>query len=298
MGLIEIGTNSTKYLTASKLNGQIIFDNENSVTGRLGEGLIQNQNLSEAAIKRNLLIIQKIMIYFKELKTDKVFIIATQAMRMAKNYQVFKDKVISMFDINIKILTPEQEAFYSFYGQDEENCLMIDIGGGSTEIIYETSKKQILSESIPVGAVFLKEQIMHDIFEFSTIADFLKVIYANIEKFNDINNIFINKNISQNFLGIGGTFTSLISIKKSLDDFNLTMIDKSMINYSEIITILERLRITERHKIRGLSADRYDIIPFGISILLFFMDKFSVNEVKVSCKGVRHGFLAVENIWE
>ena len=300
--IVEIGTNSTKSVVANSVDGKIVFEDERLYMGRLGEGLFETNCLSDVAIERNIDILREIvrveerfalsqeLHLLPSLQRENVRIIATQALRCASNHSVFTDKVKELFDIDIHILTPEEEATCAFYSQyPARNGLVLDIGGGSTELIMES--EQVVSKSFPIGAVFLKELCESAVDDFSSIKEFIGYMFDLLKGYIDISDTHIG---SRSLTGIGGTFVTLVSIKRGLAPCDLALVEGTELVFDEIKNMLDIIiqnnKNSEMKVIKGLPSERADIMPYGTVILLYIMRELNIAKAVVSCRGVRHGY--------
>jgi len=312
--LIEIGTNTTKVLIAEKSSNNIVIKQEKIYFSRLGEDFYATKNLSVVAMERNISIIDQIIEENKNFEVSKTIIISTQVMRSAKNSQVFIEEVKKRFGIDIIVLSPEEEALCAFRAdevfcpqRDENNVknkIIIDIGGGSTEIVYKNEKGLLESKSFPIGSVFLKDKIGRDLYDFETIENFINLTFQEIKRIvnNSIKKEQNNINYSNidKIIGVGGTFTTLVAIHKEIEKYDDTLIEGVSMSFIDVKNILQKLkkhRISERSiNIKGLSTDRADVIAFGATILLFFLTEMRSLNFYTTCLGVRHGFLLNDSL--
>ncbi|MCL1826846.1 MAG: hypothetical protein FWG20_02290 [Candidatus Cloacimonetes bacterium] len=279
--IIEIGTNSIKSLIARKEGSDFTFQNIPPLYTRLGEGLHKEGLLSPLVIKRNIEAIAKII---EQSPAEEKVIIATQGLRTAKNAREVTDTVRERFNITIRILSAEEEAICSYHAvSDNRNPFVIDIGGGSTELICKTHVHNI---SCPVGAVFLKEMFPKTFYEFTCIDDFLFCAYKILKGFVKLEN---HSFIENNLVGIGGTFTAIAMLYKELTVYEESVIDSTEISYDDIKKVLRA--VYEATETFVKNDGRSDILPFGIAIALFVMDAVKASQITVSTKGVRHGYV-------
>ena len=292
--VIEIGTNSTKSVVVIKSENGIIFSEEKVMMGRLGEGLVESGYLSDNAIRRNLDILSNIINTRNKTNIDEIIILATQVLRTARNYADFKDKVKDIFDIDIIVLSPTEEAICAFYSQNpfhKSKCdLVLDIGGGSTELIRKDRNNSIISKSYPIGVVYMKEIYEKNMYKFDSSDGLISFSFDLLKNFIDnkeLNRIFcINE---RSLIGTGGTFTTLASIKYGLEKFDISLIEGAEMSIEEIKNILNVLLCKEN--VKGLPLNRADIMPYGVAILLYIMEVLNIEKIKVTCKGVRHGYV-------
>src|SRR6056297_1507723 len=159
IAVIDIGSNSIKLVLAKydAYGFQIIDELKESV--RLGEGMDKNDFMKEDRMEKGLETLQM----FKDLciatKTKRIIAVATAAVRNATNGQRFIKGINDALDLEVKILTGKEEAFYDYCGVvnsiDATDGLIIDIGGGSIEMVWMENRKIKHSHSFNFGAVTL-----------------------------------------------------------------------------------------------------------------------------------------------
>jgi exopolyphosphatase/guanosine-5'-triphosphate,3'-diphosphate pyrophosphatase len=293
---IEIGTNSIKSLY-DDLPDDIWWH-----FTRLGEGLFDTFELSPIAIDRTISTISQIIFAPEKPTPEKVYIVATEALRIAKNTQQFieamEKKIATYCDfqklINFKILTPTEEAYFAYIGgigiKHQPPTLLIDIGGGSTELAIMSKSGDLRSMSYSIGAVKLKESLSS---ESPPHPELIQTLSKSIDLQEMTHLLSDNQGLS--LCGIGGTLTTLASIYKGIEKHDNTIINGTTLQKDSIIKISDKIKNTpldtRTEKIAGLYKGREDIIWFGIQILLYVMDNLQIKKVSVSTRGVIHGFL-------
>jgi exopolyphosphatase/guanosine-5'-triphosphate,3'-diphosphate pyrophosphatase len=284
VGAIDIGTNSVRLLIAEQANNGLNKLVSELRTPRLGEGIHQNGYLKKEAILRTIKVLRE----YKEIINNynaEVVAIATSAVRDAKNQDIFLKRVKEETGIDIKVIKGTEEARLSYLGvvsviEDLENqVLVIDIGGGSTEFIFGKYKDIMEFNSINLGAVRLTESYGEHLKEMKREAKDMLV------------NLLKDKNVEQ-LIGVGGTVTTLVSIREALEVYDYSIVHGSDLSKEEIIQILDdlsSLSLEERKEVIGLDAKRADIILGGIVILLEIMEQSKQDIVKVSDDSILEG---------
>ncbi|OCL25729.1 exopolyphosphatase [Orenia metallireducens] len=284
VGAIDIGTNSVRLLIAEQANNGLNKLVSELRTPRLGEGIHQNGYLKKEAILRTIKVLRE----YKEIINNynaEVVAIATSAVRDAKNQDIFLKRVKEETGIDIKVIKGTEEARLSYLGvvsaiEDLENqVLVIDIGGGSTEFIFGKYKDIMEFNSINLGAVRLTESYGEHLKEMKREAKDMLV------------DLLKDKNVEQ-LIGVGGTVTTLVSIREALEVYDYSIVHGSDLSKEEIIQILDdlsSLSLEERKEVIGLDAKRADIILGGIVILLEIMEQSKQDIVKVSDDSILEG---------
>jgi exopolyphosphatase/guanosine-5'-triphosphate,3'-diphosphate pyrophosphatase len=163
-----------------------------------------------------------------------------------------------------------------------ENILVIDIGGGSSEFILGDKSKIEFSKSENVGAVRMTEKFLSkdpiDLNEFNLMSDF---IYKEIE--NTIN--YLKGKKIDKLIGIGGTITSLSAMNQQLEVYSMEKIHNSNISLDEIKIVLQNLikmTLNDKKTLKGLQPKRADIITAGVKILEIIMENLELDTITVS----------------
>ncbi len=291
---IDIGTNTLLLLIAevSKGKAKALFDQETVV--RLGEGLHQTGILSEEAMTRAIQTLEGYVRRCREMGVQKVFAVGTSALREAKNSSLFIRRVKEQLALNIEVISGEEEARLSFLAvaRDSEmpleNLLVVDVGGGSTELIFGKGDEIILWKSLPLGIVRFTERFL--------LSDPVKEeeYRAMVEEIQKQLLYFSVPEDPLSMVSIGGTGTALASVELGLDPFIAEKVHRFTLTREALKNQLSLYRsktIEERKGIKGLSPSRADVILTGGTILYLIMEKFDCSCLMVSAQGVRYGLL-------
>jgi exopolyphosphatase/guanosine-5'-triphosphate,3'-diphosphate pyrophosphatase len=286
ISVIDIGTNSVRILLCKIDNGKIINRIKKIRTTRLGEKVDKNNELTYRAIEETTMAIEE----FFKLANEKGYkikkIIGTSALRDANNSNLLIDDIKLKTGLDIDIIDGITEARFGYFGvinsfNFNNKNLVIDIGGGSTELIFG-DKSVDLVDSLNIGAVRMTDRCV--INEIPTEKE-LNCLKIEIDKVID-EFIFNNKiNSFKNVIGIGGTITTLSAIKMQMNEYDSNLIQGSKFNKNELdkmISYLINLNINEKHNVDGLQPGRADIIVAGSIILERLFEKFNFTEIIVS----------------
>ena len=289
---IDIGTNSITLLIVELSNFGMLTLIEKEFITSLGEGLSTNKSIKKKTIDRCLKYLLACKNIIKKYNVEVEFCVATSALRQAKN----KSKIINKInDINIypKIISGDEEASLIGTVVKREfpklckNALIIDIGGGSTELIHFKNYKIEYKKSFEIGSVTLYEKFFEDPISQSNINSCLKYINYKFD------NISIKSKIDY-LIGVGGTITSLSAIYNNIIPYDKRIIHKSKISSDVFLVLDEKLlnnSVLDRIKIPILEYKRALVIPAGYLIFSFLFRKFLLNEVYVCEKGLKWGVI-------
>lgn len=292
---IDIGTNSCRLLIGEK-SGDNSFDiltRELEIT-RLGEGVDKNKELKESAVERVYRALKKFRVIIDHYQVKKLRVIGTSALRDVDNAFLLKDKLQEL-NFNLEIISGEKEAELNYAGAVstlEDDFLLIDIGGGSTEFIWSEAA-EIKFQSLDIGCVRMTEKfVLNPETEFKAdsanrIRNYVKELLA----------AELNFNKDYKIRGVGGTITTLAAIKLGLEVYDSSKIENLKISKRElekIIGDLSKLNLKERKKIKGLQPQRADIIISGLIILKAILDFTGSSELSVSDHDLLHGLIKKE----
>ena len=304
---IDIGTNSILLLIAQKIDGSLpslvpILDQAKTV--RLGENLLSTGCLCDEAMERTLTGLKAYLSTVEAFNPQKILCFGTEALRRANNANMFCQRVRHELGLEVQILSPAAEASYTFQGaisslprseqltkdlaKDLVKGLVIDIGGGSTEIVCGTIETIEYQQSFPIGAVVakekfqLKEQILST--EFETLQAYVK------DSCKPLPMVVQNTTI----LLTGGTATTLSALDQQLVSYDIARIDGYRMQHSTIKALynqLNQMSLEQRAALAGMELGRADIILPALIILLTLLDCLDIHTVQISVRGARYGIL-------
>lgn len=297
---IDIGTNSFHLLVAqidkkNKLNVFYKVKQIMRLTSELGH---KAKIISKQEFNDSIKILKK---YNKiaDKYNSPVFAKATSAVREAKNRKEYIKKVKDETGIKIHAITGEKEAELIYKGMQtaipisKEKILCIDIGGGSTEILYGKNGKTMFAESVKVGAVKMMGKFFHDYhLNKKAIIKCRNYVEKKIKLKRDID---FNVNYKL-VVGASGTIHATASMihyskhKKVLKKANEYKFSKK--EFDKIFDkVLNKKTSVERLGIKGLEAKRADIIPAGLIILNVIFELFKIKEIILSENALRSGIV-------
>jgi len=290
---IDIGTNTVLLLIAEIENGELIpLHNEYRIP-RIGKGVTNNNIISEEKIEQLLSVLDEYDNLIKEFNCDAVLANATNAMRIASNSQEIIQIVKDKFGIEINIIPGSEEARYSYLGAVSNNKsgkenIVIDIGGGSTEIIFGKKENIFYSKSFQIGAVSLTEKYFKNNPPYNIEIEIaIKEIY-NI--FKDLKSL---KYCPETAIGIAGTPTTLAAINLSLNSFDEEKIDGSILTKVELKKHIKKLSSMSSEEILKSNSSvvkgREDVLLAGTLILFHLLEINNLNELIVNSRGIRYG---------
>lgn len=288
LAAIDIGTHSVLLLIAEKnSSGKIDVLADEATLTRIGEGLWLSNHFAAAGMERTLAVLKRYRELCDQHGAEKILVVGTAAFRKAQNAAEFAAQVQKECRLEIEIISGEREAVLTWKAASTdfgEEILVVDIGGGSTEIITTGS-----AVSMPIGSIVLTEKYCHS----NPISDSdYKKICAAVETHLSSLNAQHMSHDAQRLIATAGTATTLGAIKKQMKTYKHAEIHGMKISLNEVEKIIAELRaktIFDRKKIPGLEPGRADVILAGATLLKKIAEHFNFQEITVSDRGVRWG---------
>ena len=291
IGALDCGSNSTRLLISTVENGTLEnLYKEHQVT-RLSDSIDKTGRISDDSKKRFFKVLRKYMRKIEEYEVQEVFCIGTAVFRNSKNSDEVIDEVKKRFNLDIKIISGEEEGLLTSLGvqssfKNLQNYLIVDIGGQSTELITDIENKlDIQSEDI--GVVSMSENYFTE-----------NPISIDKEKnaTNYFNDIFHDKDYGhRQLIGVSGTFTSLGSIYLNQKIYDENEIDKVIISYDSVKNIYEDLKTLSVPKIiseyPSLDPKRAVTITSGLFLVINLLKKYKITQLKVSKSDILEGLI-------
>jgi exopolyphosphatase/guanosine-5'-triphosphate,3'-diphosphate pyrophosphatase len=288
---IDIGTNTILMLIADVDESGNIYPvaDEHSIA-RLGEGVNETGMITDLATERAIEILKNYRHQILRLKVEKVFAVGTSALRDARNSLDVLVRLEQPIDTKIEVIDGELEAYLSFIGTviDESYSVVLDIGGGSTEIIAGYLNKIQFKQSLRVGAVRLTENF------FPVHPPSNNQISKAREEIGTLFSMIDKGVIKGNIFAVAGTPTTLASIVLGLHKYDRNKVDGYHLELFKIEILrkkFEQMTIEEIVDKLYVHPRRADVIFAGTLILEEFCKSFDLSEVIVSDKGLRYGVI-------
>ncbi len=295
---IDIGTNTILLLISEIVNDNLVVLKEEIKIPRIGRDLNSQKIISNRSVDNLISILFEYKKICEDFSVERIICCGTAPFRIAENNAEVIAKVLDKTGIHIKVLSTIEEAYLTFLGGisnfieyfDSKNIIVIDIGGGSTEITVGNLNDIIFLKSYEIGAVILKDKYFN---EFPYV--------SNIEEINAfLNNIFIDKLNYENCttIAVAGTATTIASILSNQKKFNESEIDKVIIHKKRLLDLINKLCLLSPvdilKKYPSVIKGREDVILPGAIILNYLLSKLNVEKFHVSVRGIRYGLI----IWE
>ncbi len=292
IGIIDIGSNSIRLLLVKiGFNSTFQVFNEVKEIARLGKDMKDNK-LNEERIKKAI----DTLLFFKNICNSmdiyEIISIATEAVRKADNQIEFIKRVKDELNLEIRVLSGLEEAYYDYFGIinsiDIKECLIMDIGGRSTELIWVNNRDIKESISIPIGAINLTEKLDLDknnnMDKELALKNYILGYLKGIPWLSHIKNLPM--------VGVGGTIRNIGKINRKKTNYPLEHSHNYHMNSSEVLEIYEEFKTStpsNRKKFKGLSKDRADIFLGALSAVVSVIEYCNIKNVYISGNGLREG---------
>ena len=298
IAVVDIGTNSTRLLLADvAADGSITELARRSEVTRLGVGVDSSGVLSEEAMARVFATLDDYSAMIEQLGgADKRRAVLTSATRDAANGGEFTQQVAERYQLDARAIPGEQEAQLSFLGatsgrdpDDGSQIVVVDIGGGSTELIIGHGRTVGFHVSTQLGVVRQSERhIVHDPPTTAEIdelnAEIDEVLAAGVPQ--------AEREHVTTIIAVPGTATSMAAIDLELEPYDPEAVHGYRVSLQrcrEIAARMASMPEAERREVAGLHPDRAPTILAGTQILVRVIEAFGLDEVEVSEHDILYG---------
>jgi exopolyphosphatase/guanosine-5'-triphosphate,3'-diphosphate pyrophosphatase len=292
VGIIDLGSNTVRLVIMKiTADGAYTLLDEQKETVRLDASVEISGLLEGPAVEHAVDTIR----LFKRLcdvnGVTRIIGLATAAVRKAQNKQRFIDLVQQQTGVSFSVISGMQEAEYDYIGvinsTSIEDGLIVDIGGGSTELVRFEHRRLVHATSLPFGAITLTDSFLG----------------RSKPKPDDVDrvNAFIQGKLREHawaafpgaaLIGVGGTIRNAAKIHQARSNYRLPLLHGYAMPVADIKSLWEDLRnttISQRKKMRGLSDDRADIFLGGMAVLVNVLEFSHIDNIVISGNGVREG---------
>ena len=289
VAVIDVGSNSTRLLVADVVDGALTEIERRSTVTRLAQGVDGSGLLKDEAIARVRATLDDYRAAIDSHEADKAIAVMTSAVRDATNGEQFAAMVASDYNLEASILSGDEEAVLTFAGatserpqDDNRTRVVIDIGGGSTELVVGTGHSMQFHKSTQAGVVRQTERHLHhdppEPSELRSLATEVAAIFADAVP-NDITDKV------RGAIAVAGTATSCAALSQRLEPYDATKVEGYELTLGEVELLIARLSAMdeeERRQQPGLHPDRAATIIAGTVLLAEAMRVFGLQQAEVS----------------
>jgi exopolyphosphatase / guanosine-5'-triphosphate,3'-diphosphate pyrophosphatase len=278
---IDLGTNTTRLLVGDVADGQVDALVRRSTITRLGEGVDARRRLLPFPIARVRNCLADYRRELESLGAERVLLVATSAVRDAENGEAFLGEIEWSYGFTTRLLTGEDEADLTRRGVGEidASTIIVDIGGGSTELISSHGRV-----STNLGSVRLTERFLGSdpptAGELESLANAIRAVLAEHEL------------SATRGIGVAGTVTSIAALNLGLVEYDVDRVHGHRLRRAGVEEQLDRLAalpLAERREVPGLEPERAPVIVAGAAILLEAMRHLGLEEIEVSERDLLDG---------
>jgi exopolyphosphatase/guanosine-5'-triphosphate,3'-diphosphate pyrophosphatase len=297
LAAIDIGTNSIRCIVVEvNQQGRYTVLDDEKATVRLGENLAASGAISAAAFARAVDAMSRIRKLIDGLKVSEVEAVATSAVRSASNGEELVAVLTRELGREIRIISGDEEAelvarsVRQNFDMSGKRYMIIDIGGGSVEIMSAVANHVESCFSLELGAVRMTDRyIVSDPVKTTELTKLKRYIKSELKT------VFSDNRLSvQTFIGSGGTITTLANMVMSMRKQAYSTSHGFEVLRSEVVHLLAMLvrkDIKSLRNVPGLNPDRADIIVAGLVVIDELMKFFGANMLLVNERGIREGLI-------
>jgi exopolyphosphatase / guanosine-5'-triphosphate,3'-diphosphate pyrophosphatase len=295
---VDMGTNSTRLFVAD-VDGRgrdaklVPVERRTQIT-RLGQGVDRDRTLQPDAIERTLAALREYRVVIDELGVERVRATATSAARDASNRDDLFDPTERVLGVRPELLAGDAEARLEFLGAtasltEPAPFLVVDVGGGSTELIVGTDEPEGLC-SLDIGCVRLTEQFLHS--DPPTAEELSQAVSVVRDQLADVGRQFPAMLRAPTLVGTAGTVWTLAAIELGADAARSDLIDHFVLTRAaaeEVFRTLATEPVEQRRHNPGLEPGRVDVIVGGAIVVVSVMRQWGFDALLVSESDILDG---------
>jgi exopolyphosphatase/guanosine-5'-triphosphate,3'-diphosphate pyrophosphatase len=271
---VDQGTNTTRLLVAQVENGRVEELHRETRITRLGEGVDSRHRLLPVPIARVRNVLSDYRRTAESLGAERTLLVATSAVRDAENGEAFLGEVEWSYGFATRLLSGEEEAQLTRQGLGavDAGTVVVDIGGGSTELVladFETS--------LPMGSVRFTERHGEDVDALEAAA---RELLPELEP------------TPAAAVGVAGTITTLAALDLGLEEYDRERVHGHVLTLAGAREQLDRLAalpLDERRRVPALEPERAPVIVAGAAILVAILETYGLDGITASERGLLHG---------
>ena len=269
---VDLGSNTTRLLVGRVEDGRVDELHRESRITRLGEGVDSRRRLLPLPIARTRNALTDYRRTAESLGAERTLLVATSAVRDAENGEAFLGEIEWSYGFATQLLSGDEEAELTRRGIGELGAasLLVDIGGGSTELVLDGFRT-----SLPLGSVRFTERHGED-----------------VEASIDAARALLPELGPENAVGVAATITSLAALDLGFDEYDRSRVHGHVLTRDGVRAQLERLSalpLEERRRVRGLEPERAPVIVAGAAILVAILDAYGLESICVSERDLLDG---------
>ena len=296
IGIIDLGSNTARLVIVEMLgDGHFMVIDQIKESVRLGKDMERDGFLKPQRIQETIKTLKMFRKLCDAYEIERIIAVATAAVRRAKNQRSFLDEIVANTGIKLKVLSAEEEATYVYRGvintMDIPKGLILEIGGGSTKIIYYNRRNLLNYETLPFGAVTLLDLFggegISSEEQASKIEEYIKEQISKIEWLKDIDP-------ETQLIGCGGSFRNLCKLVKMKKKCQLPSLHNYIVDvedFESVYNMMNELDHDKKKRIKGVSAQRADLLSPAFAVMHSFIKSLNFEKFTISACGLREGIM-------
>ncbi len=296
IGIIDLGSNSARLVIVNLFtDGHFMVIDELKESVRLGQDMERDGFLKPARVAETIKTLKMFRKLCDASGVTRIIAVATEAVRRAKNQRSFLDEIQSSCGIKIRVLSAEEEAVFVYRGvintMDVPKGIVLEIGGGSTKIVYYNRRNMLNYVTLPFGAVTLTGLFSGDGLkpeqQAEKIEEFFTEQLKQVEWLKDVDP-------DVQMMGVGGSFRNLFKISKMVHKYPLDSVHNYKMQVEDFLPVYDMIKVLDldkKKKIKGLSAERADILPAALAVIKLFIRYLGAESFTFSGAGLREGIM-------
>lgn len=292
---IDLGSNSFHILVAEFINDHMQPVHCWGEKTQLADGLDEQENLSAAAKQRAFACLARFAEAIADVPVNRVKVVGTAALRKAADGLEFVKQAEKLLGVPVVIISGEQEAHIIYQavinGKRERNqaiaetALIIDIGGGSTELVLAKPDKLIACASLPLGCVSYSQRFFPN--QSSSSTTFEQALQKLRAELSPIRDVYSSHNWKQG-IGTAGTAIAIESVLLAKGWSNGGINREGLVRLADILCHGENVAALH---LPGLNEERFDIVTAGVAIMLAIFQVFEIEHLETSSDSLREGLV-------
>ncbi len=269
---VDLGSNTTRLLVGRVEDGRVDELHRETRITRLGEGVDSRRRLLPLPIARVRNVLTDYRRTAESLGADRTLLVATSAVRDAENGEAFLGEIEWSYGFATQLLSGDEEAELTRRGVGElaATTLLVDIGGGSTELVLDG-----FQTSLPLGSVRFTERHGEDV---EATVEAARALLPELEP--------------ESAVGVAATITTLAALDLGLEEYDRARVHGHVLTRDGAHAQLERLAalpLEERRRVPALDPERAPVIVAGGAILLAILDAYGLESMRVSERDLLDG---------
>ncbi len=290
LGALDLGSNSFHLLIAQQSQGRVQILDKYKEMVRLAEGLNSNNRLSKASIDRALTCLERLAQRLRTLEPDSVRVVGTNTLRKATNSKAFIEQAEKILGRKIEVISGREEARLIYLGVchdlggEETSRLVVDIGGGSTELILGRKSTPEALESLYMGCVSMSRTHFKD--GKLTKSRMQAAINDALLELEPVTAPFLSAGW-ENTVGASGTVNAVMDVLREMDGA-AHITPKGL---SHLRNALIAAKTVDGIDLPGLAPERKPVFAGGVAILSALFQALKIKEMAAAQSALREGLI-------